>query len=563
MQIFTTSLALRFSILAAACAPALAQAQLYRSVGPAAGEHLGSSVSGAGDLNGDGASDFLIGAAFSSIGAPVAGQVQAFSGRTGALLHAFAGTIAGEYVGWSCSAAGDFNHDSVADLAIGAFGVAPSGEVRVYSGLTGALLHTRVGGPSEAIGRALAGADLNGDGFGDVIIGASSLNGNVRVITGSPAYLMGVLYNWSGVAASDMFGRAVAITGDMDGDGKPDVVVGAPGNDTNGSGSGMVRAFSGRTGTTPLIWSWYGDFAADSLGESVAGAGDVDGDGAADVIAGAPYYAVGGAFRGYARIYSGRTGAIIRTLYGAPDWYYFGTGVASLGDLDGDGKAEGAVSCTSADSAPHTYGAVRVFSGATGAAIFTISGETYDAFGFGISLANVGDLNGDGRGDLIVGASQDSVYTGSARVFLSACAAPLVYCSGKINSLGCPPAIAHSGAPSVSVGNNFAVSATNVRNRKPGILLWGLGSAAIPFGGGTLCIAPPVTRTPGQDSGGTPVPASDCSGSYSFAFTHAYMASKGMLPGTGAYAQYWSRDPGYAPPNNIGLTNAVSFVVCP
>ncbi len=562
MKITNQLLIATFTLPLVAPTTALAQVQLYRSLGAASGDSLGKSVSGAGDINADGVPDLLIGAPYSSVGAPVAGQAQAISGKTGALLHTWTSTAVGEYLGWAVSPAGDYNHDGVKDVALSAFGASSSGEVRVYSGSTGALLHTAVGGPGEAIGRALAGGDLNGDGWGDVAIGIASAMGSVRVVTASPAHL-GVLYTLSGAAVGDMFGRSVAATSDLNGDGLPDLVVGAPGNDTNGLDAGMVRAFYGSTGGSPLIWTWFGDDLIDGLGDSVAGAGDVDGDGFGDVVAGAPYYEVAGSYRGYARIFSGRTGAVIRTLYGDPSWYYFGSAVAGVGDLDGDGKAEVAVSSTSAGAAPFTYGAVRVFSGATGAPSYTIYGDTYDSFGFGIALACPGDLNGDGKGDLMVGSNGDAVYSGSAHTFLSACAVPTVYCVAKPNGLGCLPAIAFSGAPSVSVGNNFTISASNVRNKKPGIMLWSLGAAAIPFGGGTLCLAPPITRTPGQDSGGSPVPASDCSGHYAFSFTHVYMTSKGLVAGLSVKSQFWSRDPGFPAPNNIGLTDAVSFVVCP
>jgi hypothetical protein len=552
MKLPTHVLYANLVFLAAAPTTALAQVQLYSVVGPTPGEYLGGSVSGAGDIDADGIPDLLVGSPYSSLGAPVAGQVQAFSGQSGALLHTWTSSSVGENSGWACSPAGDYNHDGVKDIALSAFGAAPSGEVRVYSGSTGALLHTRSGGASEAIGRALAGGDINLDGWGDVVIGIASSSGNVRVISGSAAHLSGVVYNWSGAAVGDMFGRSVAIAGDLAGDGYPDVVVGAPGNDTNGSGAGMVRAFSGRTGLTPAVWTWLGDDLADSLGESGAGVSTAGFD---DVIAGAPYFEVASSYRGLARIYSGRTGAVIRTLFGDASWLYFGTAVAGVGDLDGDGKHEVAVTSTSASSGPYSYGALRIFSGASGSPLSTIYGDTYDAFGFGIALASPGDLNGDGRGDLIVGASEDSVYTGSARSFLTGCAVPIVYCVAKPNSLGCLPAIAHGGAPSVSVGNNFKVSASNVRNRKSGIVLWGLGSAALPLGGGTLCCAPPITRTTGQDSGGSPIPASDCSGTYNFAFTQAYMASKG-LPGDRP-AQLVSIS--FSAPNNIGLTDAFSF----
>ncbi|MBK8180620.1 MAG: hypothetical protein IPK67_17330 [Planctomycetes bacterium] len=106
------------------------------------------------------------------------------------------------------------------------------------------------------------------------------------------------------------------------------------------------------------------------------------------------------------------------------------------------------------------------------------------------------------------------------------------------------------------------MTASNVLNRKPGIMLWSTQAGATPLGGGTLCLASPVIRTPGQASGGSPAPQIDCSGQYSFHFSHAYIQTYFLAPGQTIRAQYWSRDPGFAAPNNVGLTNALSFVIC-
>ena len=107
------------------------------------------------------------------------------------------------------------------------------------------------------------------------------------------------------------------------------------------------------------------------------------------------------------------------------------------------------------------------------------------------------------------------------------------------------------------------ISAGNVRNHKPGLMIWSHTAAATPFGGGTLCIAPPLKRTPGMDSGGAPLPANNCSGIYSFAFSQAYMTTNAVAAGTTLFAQFWSRDPGFVAPNNVGLSNALSFTTCP
>ncbi len=553
------------SLLALAALPTagFGQAQPYTFLGDADGEHLGHSVARAGDLDGDGVQDLIIGTPYSSVGVTVGGMARAYSGKTGAVLHTWLGTTTGSSFGWSVSAAGDANNDGIDDVAIGEPAASPGGKVHIYSGSTYALIVTRSGLSGENNGTSVGGGlDVNLDGYDDVIGGATSGNGKVRVYSGNPGTLVFVLYTWTGDAPADFFGRAVAAAGDLDNDGFGDVVVGAPLNDFNGSGAGQVRAFSGHSGHSPAIWTWYGDSLSDGLGESVAGAGDVDGDGWDDVIAGAPYDDDLGTDCGLARIWSGRTGAVIRTLHGDAAWLYFGTSVAGLGDLDGDGLSEVAVGGTHGGGA-FFKGAVRVFRGATGGELYTIYGDPLDADEFGLSAAHAGDLNGDGRGDLFVGASETSGYQGSARVFLSGWPAPTRYCTAKLNSLGCPPSIESSGAPSLSIADDFTVGASNVLNNKVGILIWSHSPAATPFGGGTLCIGPPITRTAGQGSGGTPPPVINCSGTYSYHFSQAYMVANALGAGMSLYAQYWSRDTGYAAPNNVGLTDAVGFTICP
>lgn len=141
---------------------------------------------------------------------------------------------------------------------------------------------------------------------------------------------------------------------------------------------------------------------------------------------------------------------------------------------------------------------------------------------------------------------------------------PVVYCNSKLNSAGCSPTIGWSGTATASgPTDDFHVTASSVLNRKPGIMLWSTLPAATPFGGGTLCLAPPVIRTPGQLSGGSPAPAVDCTGQYSFHFGHSYIQTYFLGVGQTIRAQYWSRDPGFATPNNIGLTAGLSFVICP
>ena len=132
------------------------------------------------------------------------------------------------------------------------------------------------------------------------------------------------------------------------------------------------------------------------------------------------------------------------------------------------------------------------------------------------------------------------------------------YCTAKTNSLGCLPAIASNGTPSLSAGG-FTVTCTNVINNKNGLLFWGRTQTAVPFDGGWKCVAAPTVRTPIQGSGGS-LSGNDCTGSYAFTFSTSYMNSVGIVPGDTIYCQHWMRDP--PSPSTTGLSNALQFTVC-
>ena len=138
-----------------------------------------------------------------------------------------------------------------------------------------------------------------------------------------------------------------------------------------------------------------------------------------------------------------------------------------------------------------------------------------------------------------------------------ACSDPLVYCTAKVNSLGCTPTATYAGHPTLSGLDDFVVRASNVLNNSNGVYFFGSAPHAAPFNGGTLCAAAPLTRTPVQNSLGNASPA-DCSGTYSYAWTHARMVA--WSSGSTLYSQFWSRDPMSSA--GSGLTDAVSFTVC-
>ena len=143
------------------------------------------------------------------------------------------------------------------------------------------------------------------------------------------------------------------------------------------------------------------------------------------------------------------------------------------------------------------------------------------------------------------------------------------YCVAKVNSLGCTPTISAVNHGSVYYTSNFVVSASNVRNKKPGLLLYGTnGPTTTPFQGGTLCIRAPVRRTTPVNSGGSPT-GDDCSGVYQIDMNSFANGALGGNPqpellqqGTTVWCQWWGRDPGFAAPNNSTLSDAMEYFVC-
>jgi hypothetical protein len=138
------------------------------------------------------------------------------------------------------------------------------------------------------------------------------------------------------------------------------------------------------------------------------------------------------------------------------------------------------------------------------------------------------------------------------------------YCSAKLNSQGCLPTITSTGSPSATGGpGSFTIRSANMINQKMGVLLYSLMSASTPFQGGTLCLAAPLLRSPGQSSGGSTGP-DDCSGTY--AFDMGALIASGtdahLHVGTTGYAQWYQRDPA-SPSAPVGLSAGLAFTIGP
>jgi Ca2+-binding RTX toxin-like protein len=504
-------------------------------VGESAYDLSGRSVASAGDVNGDGFDDLIVGAAYGNgpdgrlnagdsyvvfgkaggFGATI--DLAAVTAGDGSLGFVLQGETADDRSGFSVASAGDVNGDGLDDLIVGALyadgpadGRSRAGDSYVIFGKAGGIGATidlaaiatgdgslgfvlRGESAYDLSGASVASAgDVNGDGFDDVIVGAPFADGPAdgRLYAGDSYVIFGKAGGFDatidlaaitagdgslgfvlqGERADDRSGRSVASAGDVNGDGFDDLIVGAYRADGPADGrpyAGDSYVIFGKAGgfgaTIDLASITAGDGSLgfvvhgvtnDVSGFSVASAGDVNGDGFADLIVGAPYgdgpadgratagesYVVFGTAGGFgaavdlAAIAAG-DGSLGFVLHGETEGDTSGRSVASAGDVNGDGFDDLIVGAPYADGPADVRpfgGEIYVIFGKAGgfgatldlAAIaagtggFVIHGEvTFDSSGR--SVASAGDINGDGFDDLIVGsrsAGDSYVIFGSATI---------------------------------------------------------------------------------------------------------------------------------------------------
>ncbi|MBN1901419.1 FG-GAP repeat protein [Candidatus Sumerlaeota bacterium] len=417
---------------------------------PPKNAYFGYSVATAGDVNGDGYSDVIVGAPYEAkIGTgedqiASEGYAYVYYGGPGRLNDnepdwGVQSNQAGSNLGVSVATAGDVNGDGYADVIVGApyydNGEQDEGVVLVWYGYyTGLPPSAGWFAEGNQIGAyfghsAACAGDVNGDGYDDIIVGAPhastgfSLEGRAFVWYGSSSGLgendIAVYADWkySGGQAGAILGTSVASAGDVNGDGYCDVIVGAPGYNSNTlMDNGVAYVFHGTSGglSASSSWSATGDKGDALFGFSVSSAGDVNRDGYSDVVVGAPFYSPTGndwdAQKGTARAYYGSAGGLNASFEwtdrGSAKNAHFGYSVSGAGDLDGDGYSDLVIGEPGANSGE---GVAKLYFGSINGLVSFSGGDITIFFEpaaglLGYSVGCAGDIRNIGKSAVIIGS---------------------------------------------------------------------------------------------------------------------------------------------------------------
>ena len=411
--------------------------EILRSPLDQSGGFFGLSVSGIPDANGDGFGDVVVGALQEKTATSpyCAGQVYVFDGATGELLYSL-DSPQGEnysYFGWRVSGLPDVDGDGLGDVLGSAKedpGNSPldAGRVHVFSGVDGAAIFSLYSPNEEEYGHfgasILGIEDVNGDGLGDILVGApdESLEGGPQ--DAGRVYLFDgpttALLRWFHSPSPDAFGgfgSSVASAPDLNGDGIAEILIGAPRENPGASplDAGRVHVFDGTSTQILLTLKSPNEEDQGYFGASVSGVPDMNGDGRSDILVGAYRENPGAAptDAGRAYVFDGATSALLLTLVSPNEqaYGYFGYSTAGIEDVNGDGRGDLLVGAfqESSGGGPAGAGRVYLFSGADGTLLKTFHSPLEQGNGyFGRSAAGVPDTNGDGKFDVVIGAFQES-----------------------------------------------------------------------------------------------------------------------------------------------------------
>lgn len=410
-----------------------------------AGAQFGYSVAGASDVNADRYGDIVVGAPFYNNGSGAEGAAFVYhGGETGlntSVSYKVPGTQPDSRFGHSVSTAGDVNGDGYADIVVGAYlydnGEADEGAAFIYHGTaigisTSPAAHLEGNQADARFGWSVACAgDVNADGYADVLIGAPYFDkgetdeGVAMVFQGSRN---GISLTPASTIESNQanawLGCSVAPAGDLNYDTFSDIVVGAYGYDNGETDEGIILTYHGApNGIVDAEKTVLTDIDGSNIGETLSPAGDVNGDGFSDIIVGSPGVFGGG--DGRVSVFYGSLNGIMPTdsvnlLRGDAQYNLYGISVAGVGDVNGDGFEDVAVgSITEENDMGVGPGQVLVYPGSASGISRTAAYELTGPKGFGWTVSGAGDLNGDGYQDIVVFANYGAEWPSSyGKVFI-------------------------------------------------------------------------------------------------------------------------------------------------
>ena len=416
----------------------------------------GHGVADAGDVDGDGISDVIT---------TNGGEATVYSGATAAVLHRFSPPY--DRYWQRVASAGDIDGDGYGDILIGDDATHLGGNisgVTVYSGATGGVLlffdDQTYGIDQMGFSMASVG-DVDGDSVPDILVGGhinqigSILNpGVVFLFSGASGSL---LHRFAGTSDYESFGSAVAGAGDINGDGVPDLIIGAYSADSLSIvDCGAVFVYSGADYS--LIHQIYGTEANRSIGSQVANAGDVDLDGVPDFLVGGYHSTWPGPFTMDGFLFSGASATLIHHVWPNTD-SSMGGSLAAGKDVDGDGIPDFMLGIPGKGHMPHG-GSVFVFSGNSGDAIKKFNSSAHNAE-FGMSGAFLEDKNGDGLADIIIGADRNhEAFVYSLNPYLHPEADTLSVASGSTLQFDLAFPISEAGVPYTMLGSLAGIGPT-------------------------------------------------------------------------------------------------------